>query len=236
MIRRCLVCAAALAIGLICLDISAQRELPQPQDNYVIVIKEKKTENKEKIITKSTVPLVKKEKFFYVSSNNVNFRKNPSLQSDVIGTVNRGKRIFVVDENKIELEWVPCIVDGECGYIYSDLIKYGIPEEQNREPLKTTKRTSLGYHKVTAYCSCPKCCGEGGGKITAAGTTPIPGRTIGCNWLPLGTCVEIEGHQYIVEDRGASWVKGFDIFWGNDHNAALHSGYGRKIEVFLIEE
>lgn len=238
MIKRCLLCAAVLAIGLISLDLVAQYEPPhsQDEDEYVIIIKEKKTKISENNIKKSTVSLNKKEKFFYVSSNNVNFRKNPSLQSEIIGTVDYGKRIFVIDVDEVELEWVSCIIDGEYGYIYSDLIKYGIPQKQNKEKIQINKRTSLGYHKVTTYCSCEKCCGKGGGKVTAAGTAPTPGRTIGCNWLPLGSCVEIEGHRYIVEDRGASWVKGFDIFWGDDHEAALNSGYGRKIEIFLIED
>lgn len=42
------------------------------------------------------------------------------------------------------------------------------------------------------------------GCLTASGTVPQAGRTIACNFLPFGTRVVINGHEYIVEDTGGA--------------------------------
>ena len=174
---------------------------------------------------------------YFINSENVNLRCDASFESEIFESVSAGTIIFPIETDFVENEWIRSYYKGQLCYIHSKYISYGVPEENVIEEIPPTKKLkSLGKHKVTTYCSCSKCCGKGGGKITAAGTTPTVGRTIGCNWLPLGTHVIIEDHEYIVEDRGAKWVKGFDIYWGNDHHAALHSGFGRKIEVFMVEE
>lgn len=70
----------------------------------------------------------------------------------------------------------------------------------------------LGVCRVTAYCSCVKCCGKwalnrpNGIVYGAEGTELIAG--ISCaSPLPFGTILEIEGlGQYVVQDRIAQWV------------------------------
>lgn len=69
------------------------------------------------------------------------------------------------------------------------------------------KSLSIVNFKITAYCSCKKCCGKSDA-ITASGKKAKPNRTIALNWLPFGTRVLINGKQYVVEDRGAESLFG----------------------------
>ena len=104
-----------------------------------------------------------------------------------------------------------------------------VVEERNVEETKKPKLTSLGTYKLTAYCSCSKCCGKSDG-VTASGTKATQGRTVACNSLPIGTKIRINGHDYIVEDRGTSHI---DVFF-NSHKAALNFGV-QYAEVFVYE-
>jgi len=82
------------------------------------------------------------------------------------------------------------------------------------------KNPAASIFKITAYCPCVKCCGKSDG-ITASNKKARPNHTIACNWLPFGTKVNINGHTYTVEDRGAvsqfgsnkNPIKHIDIFF-----------------------
>lgn len=105
-----------------------------------------------------------------------------------------------------------------------------IANTQNQTGLK-----SLGKFTITAYCPCKKCCGKSDG-ITASGTKATAGRTIAADIskYPFGTKLYIEGHEYIVEDKGGSIKKNkIDIFF-NTHQEALQYGK-RQVEVFVKE-
>jgi 3D (Asp-Asp-Asp) domain-containing protein len=66
------------------------------------------------------------------------------------------------------------------------------------------KLQSLGVYKLTAYCSCAKCCGKTDG-ITASGTHVTAGRTIAAPKIfAFGTKIMRNGHVYTVEDRGGA--------------------------------
>lgn len=183
--------------------------------------------------------------YFYINQDAAEIRTSPSTGADDINYIDYGAKVTPLEAGAAAVGNIFCVYNGEINYINSDFISYGNPEAASAQVetvsetsipiVSIPKLTSLGKHKVTTYCSCEKCCGKGGGKRTAANTIPTTGRTVGCNWLPFGTRVVIEGHEYTVEDRGSSKFKGFDIFWGNNHYAALHSGFGRKIEIFLVE-
>lgn len=119
--------------------------------------------------------------------------------------------------------------------------------KQERQEEKTNRGgdrlTSLGIMDATAYCSCEKCCGEYAknrpdGKVYgAAGVELTPGISV-AGWLPLGTQIMIDGHEYIVQDRTAKWVKEkydgriIDIYF-DDHEAALEWGRQKK-EIFEV--
>ena len=111
----------------------------------------------------------------------------------------------------------------------------------------TEKVTSLGTFKLTAYCPCEKCCGKWGkdrptdseGNLlvkTASGEYAKEGVTIAADTsvLPFGTIVLIDGHEYIVQDRGGAMDGNkLDIYF-ESHEEALQFGVQYK-EIFIIE-
>lgn len=95
----------------------------------------------------------------------------------------------------------------------------------------TSNMTYLGTYSITAYCPCEYCCGKTDG-ITASGTQATAGRTVGCNSLPFGTVISINGQQYVVEDRGGMSSNVIDIFF-NTHQEALN--FGRQTaDVYIV--
>ena len=104
----------------------------------------------------------------------------------------------------------------------------------------------LGTYRITAYCSCEKCCGEwaknrpDGIVYGASGEELVAG--ISCaSPLPFGTVVEIEGlGEYVVQDRTAAWVvekygeQQIDIYFDN-HEAACEFGL-KYLNVYLKGE
>lgn len=105
-----------------------------------------------------------------------------------------------------------------------------LEESGDVAPVNTAQHL-WGVCTITFYCPCSECCGSWAGGATASGTTPTAGRTVAAD-LPFGTRLMIEGHEYVVEDRGVSgmWV---DIFV-NDHQEALDRGM-YSAEVYIIE-
>ena len=109
-----------------------------------------------------------------------------------------------------------------------------VVEEPESEP--EPKLISLGEYKLTAYCACKKCCGKTDG-ITASGVKAKEGVTVAADTrvLPFGTKLFINGHEYIVQDKGGA-IKGnkIDIYFDN-HQEALEFGVQHK-EIFMIKE
>ena len=108
------------------------------------------------------------------------------------------------------------------------------------------KKESLGEFKLTAYCSCEKCCGkwalnrpkDESGKDIVYGSTGevlIAGTSIAVDpsVIPYGSQVEINGHTYTAHDTGGA-IKGnrIDVYF-DSHQAALNFGV-QYAEVFLI--
>lgn len=99
-------------------------------------------------------------------------------------------------------------------------------EEIEIEVVQKPEMQSLGEFRLTAFCPCKKCTGDGDG-ITASGTVATQGRTIAVdpNVIPYGTVVVINGHEYIAEDSGGKWIQGkeIDIFF-ESHDEARQFG------------
>lgn len=108
------------------------------------------------------------------------------------------------------------------------------------------KKESLGEFKLTAYCSCEKCCGkwalnrpkDENGKDIVYGSTGailVAGTSIAVDpsVIPYDSQVEINGHTYIAHDTGGA-IKGnrIDVYFDN-HQDALNFGV-QYAEVFLI--
>lgn len=95
--------------------------------------------------------------------------------------------------------------------------------------------------KYTHYCACAKCNGNSRG-ITSSGKKIRNGMKnpyyIACNWLPLGTVLEVDGICYTVTDRGGSGLsrKGrIDIFTPEGHSACYKYGTGAcKITILRL--
>ena len=118
-------------------------------------------------------------------------------------------------------------------------IKTRNPQEkiivETEETKEIEKLVSLGEYKITAYCGCSKCCGKWSEfNLTASGTTPKQGRTVGCNSLEFGTEVIINGKKYVVEDTGNIKDNVIDIYF-DLHEDALNFGV-QYVEVFKIEK
>lgn len=92
---------------------------------------------------------------------------------------------------------------------------------------------SMGSYKTTAYCNCKRCCGRWSGGPTASGMMPEEGRTVACGSMPLGTHIMINGHEYVVEDRGVRG-KHIDIYM-DGHGRALQHGV-QYAEVYVWVE
>lgn len=102
---------------------------------------------------------------------------------------------------------------------------------QKQERNKPKYRTEEAI--ITYYTASDDECGKNDG-ITASGTVATEGRTIASDHLSFGTVVEIDGVQYVVEDRfGGGYNNKIDIFV-NDKHTAYKLGK-RKVEVKIYE-
>lgn len=124
-----------------------------------------------------------------------------------------------------------------------------ITEPKNKivQVQKTVKTTSRGtalprtgntgangeIYKITAYCSCSKCCGKATGR-TASGTRATAGRTIAApSKFAFGTKLSLNGKVYVVEDRGGA-IRGNKIdLYVNSHAEALAWGV-RYLPVSVV--
>ena len=81
--------------------------------------------------------------------------------------------------------------------------------------------------KVTAYCSCEKCCGKYADGITASGHKIQKGDKFCAapKNIPFGTMLTIPGYGRVpARDRGGAIVDGcLDVFF-DDHETALQWG------------
>lgn len=104
---------------------------------------------------------------------------------------------------------------------------------------------SLGEFKVTAYCSCVRCCSvwaknrpvdENGKEIvyTASGERAEAGKTIAVDTsvIPFGTEVKIGDVIYTAQDTGSA-VKGnvIDIYFDSHEDAVKHGVKHLEVEV-----
>ena len=113
------------------------------------------------------------------------------------------------------------------------------------EPEPEPAMISLGTYRITAYCSCEKCCGEWaknrpGGIVKGAAGVELKAGVSCAAPLPFGTVLIIDGiGEYVVQDRTSTEYaeknggKVIDIYFDN-HEAALDFGV-KYLEVFEKE-
>lgn len=120
-----------------------------------------------------------------------------------------------------------------------------IEEEPTTETVEEPELICLGEFKVTAYCTCPTCCGiwsqDHPSRIgtdyiqkTASGTIPTADRTVAVDTsvIPFGTVLLIDGQEYIAEDTGNA-VKGnsIDIYYATHEEAVNHGVQYKTIYI-----
>ena len=114
--------------------------------------------------------------------------------------------------------------------------KVGYEYKYIKVKVKVKEKKYLGKFTITHYCPCAQCCGVGGGKVTASGTVPKAGRTVGVNpnLIPYGTKLRIgDKDGYVAEDTGGGiGTYHIDIFC-NSHQEALNKGVLYK-KVYAI--
>ena len=139
-----------------------------------------------------------------------------------------------------------------CNYENEEIFEemYEEPEqiEVEQDPEKEEpKLVSLGDFRLTAYCSCKKCCGywatvrpvdENGkeivygssGEVLTAGVSVAVDTSV----IPYGSELLINGTKYIAHDTG-SGINGncIDVYH-DDHKKAVEFGL-QYAEVFLVE-
>ena len=111
-------------------------------------------------------------------------------------------------------------------------IQKNVTTSRSGSTISTNGETKI--FKVTAYCSCSKCCGKQTG-ITASGTKATAGRTVAASGqFAFGTKLVINGNTYTVEDRGGA-IQGnrIDIYM-NSHAEALAWGV-KYLPVQVVE-
>ena len=114
-------------------------------------------------------------------------------------------------------------------------IEQEVEPVEEAEPVREEKFIIM---ELTAYCSCPICCGDNADGVTATGTIPQQGRTVAAdfNQFPPGTKLKIGEHIYVVEDTFGS-VNRFgrlDVYF-ESHQEALEFGRRRGVEVIIWE-
>lgn len=115
--------------------------------------------------------------------------------------------------------------------------KKKVVSEKTEKPKKTTSptKTNNGFTvktmTITYYCSCTKCCGPNAKGITASGKKVQEGM-VAMKGVPFGTKIEINGKQYVVEDRGVG--AGCVDVYVSSHQRALELGR-HKAEVKVYD-
>lgn len=100
--------------------------------------------------------------------------------------------------------------------------------EEVKKPKYRIEEATVTYY-TASYMECGKTDG-----ITASGVPATEGRTVAADHLPFGTVVEIDGVQYVVEDRfGAGHTNKIDVYVESKEKA-LKLGK-RKVEVKIYE-
>lgn len=122
-----------------------------------------------------------------------------------------------------------------------------IMKVQENEPIKHYFR-ELGQFELTAYCSCPECCGkwannrptdERGNEIVygASGEILTEGISIAVDpdVIPYGSTIDINGNKYRADDTGGA-IRGsrIDIYFA-DHEQAKQFGV-QYADVFIKVE
>jgi len=112
-------------------------------------------------------------------------------------------------------------------------------ESATAAPRRIIKEGDIIIGEATHYAVCCDC-DEPNTKATASGyiiQNGIQCYTATCNWLPLGSVIEVNGEQYTIRDRGGRWfntIGNIDIFVPDGKETALEIGRLKNIEIKIV--
>lgn len=170
------------------------------------------------------------------TTTGLNIRTKPNTNCDIYKTVPINTALKTVDNSEKD-GWIKIEIDNTEYYVSSKYLS------NEKTKIQTTSRGGVlkasepgdfqGYFTLTYYCACQKCCGKTNG-ITAWGTKATTGRTIATSSkYAFGTKLVINGHTYVVEDRGGA-IKGNKIdVYVDSHSEALKLGVKRDVPVYI---
>lgn len=196
-----------------------------------------------------------------VNGTNLNIREEKDEESRVIGKLAANGLCYVLAD--AGEEWVYVESGDTRGFVKGEFLTMGqeaakaveekgeenfalaseeIEPEENKAcyyTLTSVKEPKddvleyLGNFTLTAYCSCPVCCGQWSGGPCAGGEFPVQGRTVAMAGVEFGTKLVIGGEIYTVEDRGTPYGH-VDIYMVNHTDAAQ---FGRQYaDAYLLKE
>jgi 3D (Asp-Asp-Asp) domain-containing protein len=150
------------------------------------------------------------------------------------------------------MAWQPEEFTEEPTEVTSDvIIKWKEPETSVEslevDVVTAPELTYLGKFRLTAYCSCSKCCGKWAANrpvddygnelvLGSSGTILTAGYSIAVDpeVIPYGSIVVINGKEYKAQDSGGA-IKGNSIdIYHSDHEAAKEFGV-QYADVYLKE-
>ena len=177
------------------------------------------------------------------STTGLNIRKGPSTDTDIVKTVSINTELSVLEGSESN-DWVIVKFNDEKYYVNSKYLsnEKTVIKSTTRSAATSTRQVDatpaaagdfVGYFTLTYYCSCAKCCGKTNG-ITAWGTKATAGRTIATSSAyAFGTKLVINGHTYVVEDRGGA-IQGNKIdVYVDSHSEALKLGVKKNVPVYM---
>lgn len=201
------------------------------QEVQIAKISESGTDTTLEEILKSYSPIIEKvvveqESISYETitkdaSQGATDKKNKVIQQGVDGIKEVTYKVKYQNDEEIEkIKLSEQVIKEPVNKIVQ--IQKNVTTSRSGSAIATNGQTKI--FKVTAYCSCSKCCGKQTG-ITASGTRATAGRTIAASGqFAFGTKLIINGKEYTVEDRGGA-IQGnkIDIYM-NSHAEALAWG------------
>lgn len=130
----------------------------------------------------------------------------------------------------------------------NEVVKVGTKKSEGASVTSNGVTSKNGYTvgqtisgRYTHYCACATCNGNSNG-VTSSGKRISNGMEnpyyVACNWLPLGSVINVDGTNYTVVDRGGSGlstVGRIDIFTPEGHSACYRYGTGScSIEIVRL--
>lgn len=87
--------------------------------------------------------------------------------------------------------------------------------------------------RISAYCSCEKCCGPRASGITASGRRVGVGQCAAPSFVPLGSRVKVDGRWLLVTDRTAKRWRGgtIDVYMPSHREARQHGVKWREVQI-----